>query len=385
MGAASGAVAQRGLPGDHLRSAWLRTDSRPTAGYDVDTLAADLDLLLGHLGLTDVVLVGLSLGSGEFARYLASYGSAQVSKAVMLGAIPPFLLDCETSRHRIEVGWRRHDPARRSANCSFSICEEGICGSKEYDAMTTISDTERSVLLDELGGRVDAGDGDDHLEVANAMTGLPLGRVRDGNDRSTVDPASESDAALADRFERDVIPLMDQLYSGALHLARNRQEAEDLLQETMLRAYVGFRSFRLDSNVKAWLYRILHNTWINAYRKRQRRPVEVSMEPVSDRPSPRLRSAEVEALEGLPDEDIQAALLSQPDEFRLVVYFAGVENLSCAEIADIMGTPKGTVMSRLHRARTRLRESLLVVATERRMLCPPDHDEVDDQVRSVHR
>jgi RNA polymerase sigma-70 factor, ECF subfamily len=194
-----------------------------------------------------------------------------------------------------------------------------------------------------------------------------------GADGRTADLGYETDAALAQRFQQDVIPLMDQLVGGALRLTRNRADAEDLVQETMLRAYIGFRSFRVASNLNAWLYRILHNTWINAYRKQHRRPVEVAVEYI---PEPRsacyaanatsgLRSAEIEVLEALPDLDIQAALLSLPEEFRMAIYYADVEGFSYAEIADIMGIPKGTVMSRLHRGRTRLRELLLGLATER--------------------
>jgi RNA polymerase sigma-70 factor (ECF subfamily) len=197
-----------------------------------------------------------------------------------------------------------------------------------------------------------------------------------GADPPTVDPADETDAALAERFQRDAVPLVGQLFTGALRLTRNRADAEDLVQETMLRAYIGFGSFRPDSNLKAWLYRILHNTWINAYRKQQRRPAQVWMDNLTDRHAARyaatapngLRSAEVEVLEALPDTEIQAALLSLPEVFRMSIYYADVEGFSYAEIADIMGTSKGTVTSRLHRGRTRLRELLFGLATERGVL-----------------
>jgi RNA polymerase sigma-70 factor, ECF subfamily len=202
-----------------------------------------------------------------------------------------------------------------------------------------------------------------------------------GADRPTVDQEYETDAALAQRFQRDAIPLTDQLFSGALRLTRNRADAEDLVQETMLRAYIGFGSFRAGTNLKAWLYRILHNTWISAHRKHQRRPVEVWMDDVTDRHAARyaataptgLRSAEVEVLEALPDMAIRAALLSLPEKYRMPIYYADVEDFSYAEIADIMGIPKGTLMTRLHRGRTQLRESLSTLATERRVLYPTPH------------
>jgi RNA polymerase sigma-70 factor, ECF subfamily len=202
--------------------------------------------------------------------------------------------------------------------------------------------------------------------------------IRAGAVPPSVEQAYETDAALAERFQRDAVPLMDQLFSGAWRLTRDRADAEDLVQETMLRAYIGFRSFRGGTNLKAWLYRILHNTWINAYRKQQRRPVEVAFDYITEPRLARyaataangLRSAEVETLEALPDYQIQAALLSLPEEFRMAIYYADVEGFSYAQIADIMGTPKGTVMSRLHRGRTQLRQSLCTLATQRKLLHP---------------
>jgi RNA polymerase sigma-70 factor (ECF subfamily) len=180
------------------------------------------------------------------------------------------------------------------------------------------------------------------------------------------DPAGAESTSLSQRFERDVVPLLDTLFGGAMRLTGNKQDAEDLLQETMLHAYAGFHGFRDGSNLKAWLYRIMHNTWINHYRRRTRRPVEVSIEKYDERRptsgafgvSAALRSAEVAVLEKLPNRDIIDALMSLPEAQRITVFYADVEGLSYKAIAGIMNTAVGTVMSRLHRGRQRLRVAL---------------------------
>jgi RNA polymerase sigma-70 factor, ECF subfamily len=172
----------------------------------------------------------------------------------------------------------------------------------------------------------------------------------------------ESDAELTARFERDAIPLADQLYGGARRMTRSRADAEDLVQDTMMKAYSGFRSFQQGTHLKAWLFRIMHNTWISDYHKSRRRPVEhltgdiTSWEYAADRQTfPRCRSAEVEALEALPDSEIAEALEALPANVRMVVYYADVWGYRYKNIAEIMDIPVGTVMSRLHRARRRLR------------------------------
>ncbi|MCY0905281.1 sigma-70 family RNA polymerase sigma factor [Arthrobacter sp. H14-L1] len=206
----------------------------------------------------------------------------------------------------------------------------------------------------------------DDAETAPELTPAQLAE-------GSVDVATETAAARRIRFERDAMQYVDQLYSAAMRMARNPSDAEDLVQEAYTKAFSAFHQYRPGTNLKAWLYRILTNTYINLYRKRQREPLQSNSDQVEDwqlaraesHTSRGLRSAEAEAMDHLPDNDVKRALQSIPEEFRLAVYFADVEGFAYKEISEIMNTPIGTVMSRLHRGRKLLRDMLADYAQER--------------------
>lgn len=187
-------------------------------------------------------------------------------------------------------------------------------------------------------------------------------------------PPEPGAAELRRLFAEQAVPFMDQLYAAAMRMTRNPADAGDLVQETYTKAFGAFAGFEQGTNLKAWLYRILTNTYINTYRKNQRSPYQGTLDELEDWQlgsaesltlGRSARSAEAEAIDHLPDSDVKEALQSIPEDFRLAVYLADVEGFAYQEIADIMKTPVGTVMSRLHRGRRLLRERLAEYARER--------------------
>ncbi len=187
-----------------------------------------------------------------------------------------------------------------------------------------------------------------------------------------IDVVKESTEECALRFERDALVFTNQLYAAALRYTKNPDDAKDLVQDTYLKAFSSFHQFEPGTNLKAWLYRVLTTTFINSYRKGQRQP-QIANTEIEDwqlaasasHTSDQGKSAEIEALENMPDSDVKRALAEIPEEFRIAVYLADVEGFAYKEIAEIVGVPTGTIMSRLHRGRKALRILLADYAKER--------------------
>jgi RNA polymerase sigma-70 factor (ECF subfamily) len=242
----------------------------------------------------------------------------------------------------------------------------------DFTTMPALLDLPRASAV----GQPPAGSGGADLRRPSARpvsSSVPDGSpARDQQQKGSSVPEETVEERRA-RFERDALPFLDQLYAAAMRMTRNPADAEDLVQETYVKAFAAFHQFQEGTNLKAWLYRILTNSFINTYRKRQREPQKSSSENIEDwqlhaaesHTSSGLRSAEMEALDHLPDSDVKDALQSLPEEFRLAVYLADVEGFAYKEIAEIMDTPIGTVMSRLHRGRKQLQALLADYAKER--------------------
>ena len=184
--------------------------------------------------------------------------------------------------------------------------------------------------------------------------------------------ATENIVDRTARFERDAMQFTNQLYAAAMRYTKNPHDAQDLVQDTYAKAFTSFHQFEPGTNLKAWLYRILTTTFINTYRKDQRRPLisdgeveDWQLAAAASHTSDLGKSAEDEVLENLPDGDVKRALQEIPEEFRLAVFYADVEGYSYKEIAEILGIPAGTVMSRLHRGRKLLRVLLMDYAKDR--------------------
>ncbi len=197
-----------------------------------------------------------------------------------------------------------------------------------------------------------------------------------------IDVTTETPQERQERFEALALPLLDQLYSAALRTTRNPADAEDLVQETYAKAFAAFHQFRPGTNLKAWMYRILTNTYINTYRAKQRRPDETELDEVEDlylyrrlgglEAATMGRSAEDELMDWFSEAEVKDALEDLPEQFRVAVLLADVEGFSYKEIAEILDIPIGTVMSRLHRGRSGLQKRLYEFAVSRGLADPPE-------------
>ncbi len=206
----------------------------------------------------------------------------------------------------------------------------------------------------------------------SAAFNAPMGRRVNSHTVSKKTSSSASSADLVREFEEQTMPLMPQLFGMAKRLTRHEQDAEDLLQDTYVKAFAAWHQFEQGTNLKAWLYRIMHNSFLNTAVKRNKSQNDKSLDALEDwqtgdadsLTASATRSAEAEAIDNLPSKNVVEALDSLPEEFREVVLQAVVLGLPYAEIAKNMNTPIGTVMSRLHRGKKILRDKLTSFAID---------------------
>ncbi|MEX2487793.1 MAG: sigma-70 family RNA polymerase sigma factor [Nitriliruptoraceae bacterium] len=210
----------------------------------------------------------------------------------------------------------------------------------------------------------------------------PAARVVDvPEDDASTERRVLTDLQRRERFEAEALPYLDRLYSAAIRYTRNPTDAEDLVQETIAKAFRAFHQFEPGTNLRAWLYRVLHTTYISMYRKAQRRPQESLQDEIDDYSLyddvHRAGGANVEreVLASITADEVKQALADLPETFRIAVYLADVEGFTYQEIAEIMDTPVGTVMSRLHRGRKTLQKALADYARSRGLIV---HDVEDD-------
>jgi RNA polymerase sigma-70 factor, ECF subfamily len=219
-----------------------------------------------------------------------------------------------------------------------------------------------------------AGDGAGGVRCRWIHDGVPMMISESTSSTVDLDPSSAAVEDFTTRFHSDLIPLLEPLYARAMRLTRNRADAEDLLQDTMVKACASLRSGNQNTNLRGWLFRIMTNTHTDNHRKRRRRPLHYTTDFTAETAVTQ-HSAEEHVLNTLGHSGIRAAMCALPEQFRLAVYYADVEGFGYREIAELMQTPVGTVTSRVHRGRRLLRRLLADVAEQRGVDRSPDrHD-----------